>query len=310
MELLLADLVASNEVPAVAPGPDPEPEAQTPSSDRLSRGQLRVRMLLLTAHGWLALTVAGAWVARRLAPPDQDLGVIDSLVWQGAVHAAWLPAVLAVWLLMRRFGSGAIGQLALYLAGALIVPLESLIAALIDTVYASEPIIPARTLARLPISLALYGAIVAVALTAARHRRAGDERDRARALEIALAEARRTLASAAPEPPEARLIVTSGARRVPVEVNEVEWFAAVDRRRVTVRWSDREGLLRSTLQALEERLDARLFARCHRSTLVNLARVRTFVPLADGSWRLTMESGAEVVTSRAYRRDLLERLGL
>lgn len=268
-------------------------------------------MLLLTAYGWLALTVGGAWVARRLAAArDEDLAVIDSLVWQGAAHLAWLPTVLAVWLVVRRFGSGAIGQLALYLAGALIVPLESLIAALIDAAYVAGPIIPTRTLARLPISLALYAGIVAIALTAARHRRAGDERDRARALEIALEEARRALASAEPEPLEARLIVTSGGRRVPVEVNEVEWFAAADRRQVTVRWSDREGLLRGGLSTLEARLDARLFARCRRSTLVNLARVRAFTPLPDGSWRLTVESGAELVTSRSYRRELLERLGL
>jgi DNA-binding LytR/AlgR family response regulator len=38
--------------------------------------------------------------------------------------------------------------------------------------------------------------------------------------------------------------------------------------------------------------------------------VRSAAPLSDGSWRLTMLSGAEVVTSRTYRDDLLKRLGL
>ncbi|WP_082769564.1 LytTR family DNA-binding domain-containing protein [Caulobacter sp. CCH9-E1] len=270
-------------------------------------------MLAFTAYSWLATTLCAAWFARRFAANDnRELGVLDSLVWQGGVYAAWLPTAAVVWLLLRRYGSGAIGHLALYLAGALIVPLESLVSAMIDTAFAPSPAtLAVRTLARMPISLLLYTAIVAVGLAAAHHRRANDERDRARALEIALSEAREALAraSAAPSPPEERLIVMSGSRRVPVEAAEVEWFGAADNY-VVVHWSDREGLLRSTLQALEERLDGKLFARCHRSALVNLARVTAFAPLSDGSWRLTMESGAEVVTSRSYRRELLERLGL
>lgn len=279
----------------------------------MSRDRTRAWILGFTAYSWLATTLCAAWFARRFAADDgRALGVVESLVWQGGIYAAWLPAAAVVWLLMRRYGSGAIGHLAFYLAGALIVPLESLISALIDASFAPSPAtIAVRTLARMPVSLLLYTAIVAVGLAAAHHRLANDERDRARALEIALSEAREALArvSATPSPPEERLIVMSGARRVPVEVGEVEWFSAADNY-VVVHWSDREGLLRSTLHALEARLDAKLFARCHRSTLVNLARVTAFAPLSDGSWRLTMESGAEVVTSRTYRRELLERLGL
>ncbi|WP_299002831.1 LytTR family DNA-binding domain-containing protein [uncultured Caulobacter sp.] len=313
MEPALANLIASSPGRALVPEPDPASAAQAPTGARLSRRQLRAQMFFLAVYGWLALTVGGSWFARRLAAArDADVGVVGSLVWQGTANAAWLLAGITVWLLMRRFGSGAIGLLALYMAGALIVPLEALIGALVDAAFVSGPILPVRTLGRLPLSIALYALIVAVGLTAARQRLAVDEQDRARALEIALEDARQALARATAEPaaPESRLIVASGARRVPVEIAEIEWFAAADRRQVAVHWSDREGLLRSTLQALEARIDPKLFARCHRSTLVNLGRVSAFAPLPDGSWRLTMESGAEVVTSRTYRRELLERLGL
>jgi DNA-binding LytR/AlgR family response regulator len=95
---------------------------------------------------------------------------------------------------------------------------------------------------------------------------------------------------------------------VPVDLVQVEWFGAADNY-VVVHWGGREGLLRATLQSLEARLDPTVFARSHRSALVNLARVREAAPLSDGSWRLTLESGAEVVTSRTYRDDLLRRLG-
>ncbi len=215
-----------------------------------------------------------------------------------------------MWLLLRRFGSGLIGLLVLYLAGGLIVPLEALVSALINTAYAPGPALAISLIARLPVCLLLYTAIVAVGLAAAEHRRARKERDRSLGLEVALEHARRALARAtSPDAaPDERLIVTSGARRVPVKISEVEWFGGADNY-VVVHWTDREGLLRGTLKTLEKRLDPTLFARCHRSALVNLARVESFAPLSDGSWRLTMESGAEVVTSRSYRRELLERFG-
>lgn len=77
---------------------------------------------------------------------------------------------------------------------------------------------------------------------------------------------------------------------------------------VVIHWRDREGLLRETLQTLEARLAPHGFARGHRSTLVSLARVRALKPLSDGAWRITLDSGTELVVSRSYRDDLLARL--
>lgn len=290
-----------------------ESPAWTPVGGRLSRIPTAVWVWAFTAYAWAMTTACAAWFARRMAEDrGQPLALADSLIWQGGVYAAWLPAAAAVWLMLRRFGPGAIGMLALYQAGALIVPLEALISAAIDAQYVPGPEIAARTFGRLPVSLLLYTAMIAIGLAAANHQRAADEKKRARVLETALSEARDALTEAVTPallPSPERLIVMSGARRVPVDIPDVEWFGAADNY-VVVHWSDREGLLRSTLQSLEARLDGKIFARCHRSTLVNLARVRSAAPLSDGSWRLTMESGAEVVTSRTYRDELLKRLGL
>lgn len=287
--------------------------AWEPVGGRLSRIPTAAWVWGFTVYAWATTTVCAAWFARRMAEDrGRSLGLLDSLTWQGGVYAAWLPAAAAVWLMLRRFGPGAIGMLALYQAGVLIVPLEALASAAIDTQYVPGPDLASRTFGRLPISLLLYTALIAIGLAAANHQRAADEKKRARVLETALSDARDALTEAAAPallPSPERLIVMSGARRVPVDIADVEWFGAADNY-VVVHWADREGLLRSTLQALEARLDARIFARCHRSTLVNLARVRGAAPLSDGSWRLTLESGAEVVTSRTYRDELLKRLGL
>ena len=258
-----------------------------------------------TAYSWTITTLSAAWFARRMAASrGQTLGLIVSLLWQGAVYAAWLPAAGAVWLLLARFGAGARGVAASFAAGLVIVPLETLASSAIDRAFVGGGDLPARMLDRAPVCLLLYSAIVAVGLAAAHHRRAREARARNALLEAALAEAR---AVAPPREPE-RLMVMSGARRIPVEASAVEWFGAADNY-VVVHWAGREGLMRATLQNLEARLDSRLFARAHRSALVNLAHVREAQPLSDGSWRLTMVSGDEVVTSRTYRDALLARLG-
>ena len=103
-------------------------------------------------------------------------------------------------------------------------------------------------------------------------------------------------------------MVMAGSRRAPVDVADIEWFAAAGNY-VVVHWGEREGLIREPLRTLEARLDPAVFARSHRSTVVNLARVAEAASLSDGSWRLTMRSGAELVASRTYRDDLLARLG-
>ena len=260
-------------------------------------------------YSYLATTVCAAWFGRRvMAARGEALSVAGSLLWQGAVYAAWLPAAGVVWWTVRRCGSGARGLAALLATGVAIVPLEALASTLIDGQVLGVADIGGRMLGRIPVCILLYTAIVAVGFAAAHHRKAAEARAQTAMLEAALADARQALA-----PPPERLMVIAGSRRVPVALDAVEWFSAADNY-VVVHWADsagagREGLLRATLQSLEARLDPKVFARSHRSALVNLARVRETQPLSDGSWRLTLESGAEVVTSRTYRDDLLRRLG-
>ncbi len=107
--------------------------------------------------------------------------------------------------------------------------------------------------------------------------------------------------------PAHRLLVSIGSRKVPVLSGDVEWFGSAGNY-VVVHWQNREGLLRTPLKMLESELDPVVFARTHRSTLINLAMVRDTQPLSDGSWKLTMQSGTELVLSRTYRDNVLERL--
>jgi two-component system LytT family response regulator len=65
-------------------------------------------------------------------------------------------------------------------------------------------------------------------------------------------------------------------------------------------------ILRETMKALESVLNPNSFQRVHRSTIVNVQRVRRLRPHMNGEYFLTLESGQELKLSRSYR-DRLEQ---
>ena len=55
------------------------------------------------------------------------------------------------------------------------------------------------------------------------------------------------------------------------------------------------------MKSLEAVLDPKIFQRVHRSTIVNVRRVRRLRPHANGEYFLTLEDGQEIKLSRSYR---------
>lgn len=259
-----------------------------------------------TAYSYVVTTVCAAWFVRA----DTGAGLMTSLVWQGSIYGLWLPVAGGVALMLRRFGAGAQAFGAATVAMLVLVPLAALGTTWIDLSYRDADMAgwAKRALWRLPVAILLYTAIVAVGFAAAHRQRAVEARQRAEALERDLGAALEAARIAAKAEAPQRLMVMAGTRKVPVDLADVEWFAAAGNY-VVVHWAEREGLLRETMRAREAQLDPAVFARSHRSTLVNLARVTAAQSLSDGSWKLTLTSGAELVVSRTYRDDLLARLG-
>jgi hypothetical protein len=111
--------------------------------------------------------------------------------------------------------------------------------------------------------------------------------------------------AAVPEPrPVERLLVGDNGRSVFVRTADVEWIEA-DKNYVRLHAGERTHQLRTTLAALEARLDPERFRRTGRSTLVNLDRVREVQPWFHGDAIVILESGARVTLSRRYRANLL-----
>ena len=262
-----------------------------------------------TVYSYGVTTVSAAWFMRRAVEARGGrLSIADSLIWQGAAFALWLPVSVIVWLVIRRFGAGLAALGALTVAGLAIVPLAAVGGAAIDLAFAEGATadLMERALTRTPVAILLYTAICAVGAAALHRSRAAAARAYAQSLEAVVRSARELVA--APRLTPDRLIVMAGSRRVPVLLDEIEWFGAAGNY-VVAHWADREGLLRQPLKTLETALDARVFVRSHRSIIVNLALVRQTQSLSDGSWKLTMASGAELVASRTYRDAVMERLG-
>jgi DNA-binding LytR/AlgR family response regulator len=269
---------------------------------------LRWSVPLFAAAGLVLTVLSAASVhVRQHGEAGLTLPWANALFWQGAIWASWIPIGLILFGVLRSPKSVRAALLRVYGLGAAVVPAHALGAAWLDIVM--SPSVGPEDFGRLleyraPIDLLAYTALVGFALAVAAQRRASEETALSRSLAEALAQAR----AAPPAPEPERLSVSMGTRRVLVDPAEVEWFASAGNY-VVVNWNGREGLIRETLSALEQRLDPAVFARSHRSTIVNLGKVRETASLSDGSWRLVTESGAELVASRTYRDAVLGRLG-
>jgi two-component system LytT family response regulator len=94
-----------------------------------------------------------------------------------------------------------------------------------------------------------------------------------------------------------------------VKVSEIDWIEAADYY-ACLHVGAKTHLLRRSMAELEVELDSAIFCRVHRSTIVNLERVRGLKLSEDGEYDVLLESGARLRLSRRYRKQLQLRLGV
>jgi two-component system LytT family response regulator len=100
--------------------------------------------------------------------------------------------------------------------------------------------------------------------------------------------------------PLERFLVRERGRLRLVPVGDVDWIGAAGNY-VELHVGDHTHLVRGTLNELESRLPERRFVRVHRSTIVNLDRVRELQPWSHGDLLLVLHGGTELRLSRRYR---------
>jgi two-component system LytT family response regulator len=96
------------------------------------------------------------------------------------------------------------------------------------------------------------------------------------------------------------LPIRDEAGTVRLDVTTIDWIDAAGDY-MCVHADGRTYVLRETMKSLESILDPKVFQRVHRSTIVNVQRVRRLRPHTNGEYFLTLEDGQEIKLSRSYR---------
>lgn len=113
----------------------------------------------------------------------------------------------------------------------------------------------------------------------------------------------------ASQPPAAeRLAVKSAGKVVFVRIDDIDWVEAAGNY-CRLHVAKQAHLLRETMAALEGRLDPKKFVRIHRSTIVNLERIRELQPYFHGDYVVLLRDGTQLTLSRTYRQKLHDVIG-
>jgi two-component system LytT family response regulator len=98
-----------------------------------------------------------------------------------------------------------------------------------------------------------------------------------------------------------RLMVRRDRRLYLFRTEQVDWFEAVGRH-VRVHVKDDEYVLRESISELQTRLDPGKFVRNHRSSIINLERIRELRPWTHGEFKVYLCDGTELRLTRTQSK--------
>lgn len=104
-----------------------------------------------------------------------------------------------------------------------------------------------------------------------------------------------------------RLPIKSTRGTTLVLTEEIDWIASAGHY-LEIHSGRETHLIREKLSNIEARLDPRDFMRVHRSTIVNLDRIKSLHPLFNGDQLIILKDGTELNLSRTYHERLMQRL--
>ena len=105
-----------------------------------------------------------------------------------------------------------------------------------------------------------------------------------------------------------RLAIPKNGRITFVATNDIDWIGA-EGNYVRLHVGNREHEFRETLTELGEKLNPAEFLRIHRSTIVNIERIKEIQAWFHGHHRVLLENGTELRMSR-YQHEIARKLGL
>jgi two-component system LytT family response regulator len=102
-----------------------------------------------------------------------------------------------------------------------------------------------------------------------------------------------------------RIVIKVNGRVVFLDLEDIDWVeAAANYVRFNV--GKESYLFRETISRIAERIDPKHFVRIHRSTIVNIRKIKELIPVNSGEYVVVLKSGKELSCSRGYRTALHE----
>jgi two-component system LytT family response regulator len=102
---------------------------------------------------------------------------------------------------------------------------------------------------------------------------------------------------------EGRLAFRTGGRVIFLALDEIDWLSAAANY-VTLRVGAESYLLREGIGHISERLDPSKFVRIHRSTIVNVQKIKQVEAVNSGEYIVILKDGKQLSCSRGYRAGL------
>jgi two-component system LytT family response regulator len=102
-----------------------------------------------------------------------------------------------------------------------------------------------------------------------------------------------------------RLVVKSVGRVFFLKTAEIDWIEASGNY-LKLHVGRDSHMIRETMNSIEGKLDPAQFMRIHRSTIVNIDRIKELHPMFSGDYSAILRDGTELALSRNYRERFLE----
>lgn len=96
-----------------------------------------------------------------------------------------------------------------------------------------------------------------------------------------------------------RLALKTGESSIILLTDEIDWISAAGNY-VELHIGKNKYLYREQMNHLEQKLDPEKFVRVHRSTIVNIERIKTLHPLFNKDYLIILKDGTELNLSRTY----------
>ena len=104
-----------------------------------------------------------------------------------------------------------------------------------------------------------------------------------------------------------RIMIRSGGHISFLRTADVDWIEAQGDY-VSLHSQGKRHLVRENIGALEEQLKPESFVRIHRSTIVQINRIKELQPLFHGDYTIVLIDGTRLTMSRSFREKFFQRV--